>query len=81
MSTEPDGHDQNAEVVHLRPEPEAIADAIRADITSHAWTEPPGRRPVLPPWLRHKEQRRSATRWAAGHAGHVAAFHAVRTPL
>ena len=86
MSTEHTEDDRNADVVPLRPgrpelPPPERPKVIEADITSHPWTEAPSRRPVLPPWLRHRDQRRSAARWAAVHAGHVAAFHAVRLPL
>jgi S-DNA-T family DNA segregation ATPase FtsK/SpoIIIE len=52
-----------------RPLLDRIADA-RAD-----------RRPILAPWLRRSEDLAAVLRWAAGHAGHVVAFHAVRVPL
>lgn len=85
MSTEPTDHDRNAEVVPLRPavpppEPDPPK-VIAADVTSHPWAQAPARRPVLPPWLRHRDQRRSAAGWAVRHASHVTAFHAVRLPL
>ena len=45
------------------------------------WQGPADRRPIVPAWLVSREDRRAAARWAAGHVGHVAAFHATRTPL
>lgn len=39
------------------------------------------RRPVLPAWSRSRDELRDALRWAAGHTGHVAAYHLLRTPL
>ncbi|MDT0307194.1 cell division protein FtsK [Streptomyces sp. DSM 44917] len=39
------------------------------------------RRAIIPGWVRSGEELRAAVGWAAGYAGHVAAFHAVRTPL
>ena len=85
MTTEPTGDQRNAEVVPLRPErepavPEPAAEVIRADITSHPWTQAPARRPVLPPWIRHSDQRASAAKWAVTHVGHTAAYHALRIP-
>jgi S-DNA-T family DNA segregation ATPase FtsK/SpoIIIE len=38
------------------------------------------RRAVLPPWARSKPEFVTAAGWLAGHAGHTAAFHAVRVP-
>jgi S-DNA-T family DNA segregation ATPase FtsK/SpoIIIE len=86
MSTEHTEDDRNAQVVPLRPAEPRQPDpgppkVIEVDVTSHPWTAPPARRPVLPPWLRHADQRHSATKWALTHAGHVAAFHTVRVPL
>jgi len=37
--------------------------------------------PVLPPWLESREAARGAALWAAGHAGHVVAFHTLRLPV
>ncbi len=39
------------------------------------------RRQVLPGWLRSRTELGATARWAAGYVGHVAAFHAVRSPL
>ena len=44
------------------------------------WTVPAERRPIAPAWMLDAEQRKAAARWAAGHAGHTLAFHAVRMP-
>lgn len=52
-----------------RPLPERLADLTQA------------RRPILPAWLRHQTELTAVLHWAAGHVGHVAAFHAVRCPL
>jgi DNA segregation ATPase FtsK/SpoIIIE, S-DNA-T family len=86
MTSEPRDDHRNAEIVPLHPEkaqpvPEPPAEVIRADVTSHPWTQAPARRPVLPPWLRHPDQRASAAKWAAVHVSHTAAFHAVRVPV
>ncbi len=84
MSEQPNGQERTGEVVPIRPEPaDAIGqapDVIRADITSHPWTVAPARHPVIPPWLRHRDQRASAAKWAAVHVAHTSAFHLVRTP-
>lgn len=39
------------------------------------------RRQILPDWLRSVDDLKQMARWAAGFAGHVVAYHAVRTPL
>src|SRR5450755_2989305 len=83
MTNEPIDDGRNAEIVPLRPAPPDRAPApeiIRADVTSHPWTQAPARRPVLPPWLRHRDQRASAAKWAAVHVAHTSAYHAVRVP-
>ncbi|GGR43246.1 cell division protein FtsK [Streptomyces netropsis] len=36
---------------------------------------------VIPGWMRSWPEFRDAVTWLAGHAGHTAAFHAVRAPL
>lgn len=38
------------------------------------------RRPLVPPWARSAAEFRNAGRWAAAHAGHSSAYHALRTP-
>jgi DNA segregation ATPase FtsK/SpoIIIE, S-DNA-T family len=38
-------------------------------------------RPVLPLWLHDRARLAATLRWAAGHAAHVVAFHAVRLPV
>src|SRR6266702_3635730 len=40
-----------------------------------------GRRAVVAPWLRSGEEFTAVVRWAAGHVGHTAAFHAARAPI
>lgn len=40
----------------------------------------PSHRPVLPPWLRQRDELRNAAHWAVGHIAHLGAFHAVRLP-
>lgn len=40
----------------------------------------PAHRPILPPWLRHRDELRSAATWAIAHVLHLCAFHAVRAP-
>lgn len=35
---------------------------------------------TLPPWLRSTAELRTAARWAAGHYGHLAAYHGLRSP-
>ncbi len=39
------------------------------------------RRAVIPAWVRSGSELKAAAGWAAGYAGHVTAFHAVRAPL
>lgn len=38
------------------------------------------RRAIVPAWLRSTTELRTATRWAAGHYGHLAGYHALRSP-
>ncbi|MET4922300.1 cell division protein FtsK [Streptomyces sp. PSRA5] len=38
------------------------------------------RRDVVPPWLRSAAELKTAARWAAGHYGHLAGYHALRSP-
>jgi DNA segregation ATPase FtsK/SpoIIIE, S-DNA-T family len=57
-------------------------------ITTHVDAPPPAEppkprpahRPILPPWLRHRAELRSAATWAIAHIAHLCAFHAVRLP-
>lgn len=44
------------------------------------YKQPIQRRPVMAPWVVDREERRHATRWAAGHVSYGARFHAVRVP-
>ncbi|TKG66194.1 FtsK/SpoIIIE domain-containing protein [Prauserella endophytica] len=39
------------------------------------------RRPVLPAWMHSTDEAKEVARWAAGHTGHVLAYHLVRVPL
>lgn len=45
------------------------------------WERPPTIRPVIPKWLRIRDDRRAATRWAWVQLKHRTAFHAIRLPL
>ncbi|NEE37965.1 cell division protein FtsK [Streptomyces sp. SID7982] len=38
------------------------------------------RRAIVPAWLRSGTEFRTATKWAAGHYGHLAGYHALRSP-
>ncbi|MFF2065849.1 cell division protein FtsK [Streptomyces sp. NPDC058200] len=38
------------------------------------------RRDLLPAWLRSTAELKTAARWAAGHYGHLAGYHAIRSP-
>ncbi|MEV2247443.1 cell division protein FtsK [Streptomyces sp. NPDC049970] len=38
------------------------------------------RRAILPVWMRSTTELRIATRWAAGHYGHLAGYHSLRSP-
>ncbi len=38
------------------------------------------RRPIVPPWLRSRQEVAARTRWAAGLAAHYGLYHASRTP-
>jgi S-DNA-T family DNA segregation ATPase FtsK/SpoIIIE len=50
------------------------------DVDRDAPKARPTHRPILPSWVRNREERRAAVRWAATHTTHTAAFHAVRSP-
>src|SRR5262249_45203804 len=39
------------------------------------------RRPVIPAWLRSRQDAGDAVRWVARHYAHVVAYHTVRVPL
>jgi S-DNA-T family DNA segregation ATPase FtsK/SpoIIIE len=39
------------------------------------------RRAVIPAWAKSRNELLMAVRWFAGHAGHVTAYHAVRSPV
>ncbi|MCU1449648.1 MAG: cell division protein FtsK/SpoIIIE [Acidimicrobiales bacterium] len=56
------------------------ADAPVGDVDQGSPKARPTHRPILPSWVRNREERRSAIRWAATHTTHTAAFHAVRSP-
>ena len=38
------------------------------------------RRPILPAWLRSRDELRDVMRWAVGHASHTSAYHLIRVP-
>lgn len=38
------------------------------------------RRPIVPAWLRSRDELRDTVRWAVGHAGHTSAYHSLRIP-
>ncbi|MGW6720322.1 cell division protein FtsK [Streptomyces sp. NPDC054995] len=38
------------------------------------------RRAIVPAWLRSGKEFRTAAKWAAGHYGHLAGYHALRSP-
>jgi DNA segregation ATPase FtsK/SpoIIIE, S-DNA-T family len=50
------------------------------DPPAHPWDRPADRRPVLPGWVREKQSRGHAARWASRHVSHHVAFHGVRIP-
>ena len=52
-----------------------------ADERQLAWQRVMETRPVLPNWVREREQRIEAVRWATRYTWHRAKFHAVRSPL
>ncbi|MFW6721013.1 cell division protein FtsK [Streptomyces sp. MAR4 CNY-716] len=39
------------------------------------------RRPVVPPWLKSKEELKTAASWVARHYAHAAGYHALRSPV
>ncbi|WP_328888342.1 cell division protein FtsK [Streptomyces sp. NBC_00316] len=39
------------------------------------------RRPIVPMWLKSTEELKTATGWVAGHYGHKAGYHALRSPV
>lgn len=55
-------------------------EAQRPDRLSMAGLRAAQRRPVLPAWLRSRDQLRDVARWAAGYAAHACAYHLVRVP-
>ncbi|PXY25131.1 hypothetical protein BAY59_24195 [Prauserella coralliicola] len=78
---EPDRHHGPGELVE-RPE------ATMAVPVDQAWVPPISvqakrveRRPVLPKWVRSRDEAQQVAKWAIGHAGHVTAYHAVRLPV
>ncbi|GAA3961949.1 FtsK/SpoIIIE domain-containing protein [Actinomadura viridis] len=38
------------------------------------------RRPIIPPWLRDRQEAKALVRWSVNYAGHVTGYHAVRIP-
>ncbi|WP_088289836.1 FtsK/SpoIIIE domain-containing protein [Kineosporia sp. A_224] len=46
-------------------------------VTSRTWEA----RPVVPAWLRNRDERRSTAVWAARYVKHATAYHGARTPL
>jgi S-DNA-T family DNA segregation ATPase FtsK/SpoIIIE len=56
------------------------ADEPTVDVDQDGSKARPTHRPILPSWVRNREERRSAVKWAATHTAHTAAFHAVRSP-
>ncbi|MGI5127479.1 hypothetical protein ACQEVB_11775 [Pseudonocardia sp. CA-107938] len=71
----------DAEVVDLpeRPDPPAPAKAEPVPLPWQLDTRE--RRPVVATWLRGRDQRVQAARWALGYVLHLLAFHAVRLPI
>ena len=39
------------------------------------------RRPVVPGWVRDRDELRYAVRWLLGHVGHTVAYHVMRAPV
>jgi DNA segregation ATPase FtsK/SpoIIIE, S-DNA-T family len=70
MSAQPVPEHEN--VVPIRPGADTPA--------VHPWDAPAQRRPVVPGWLRSRQSRTHAARWASRHVAHHVAFHGVRTP-
>ncbi|QXJ22520.1 cell division protein FtsK [Actinomadura graeca] len=57
-------------------------DTARPDVRARRMAaERDRRRPIIAPWLRDRGEARATVRWAAGYAGHVTGYHAVRIPL
>ena len=50
--------------------PRLTADAVRAS----------ERRPIVPAWLRSRDELLTASRWLAGHYAHTGAYHTARLP-
>lgn len=64
----------------LVDQPDA-ADDDELSLTAHIAELTKARRPILPAWVRSRDELIDVTKWAATHAGHVTAYHAVRVPL
>lgn len=73
--------DQRTGEVELYREPAEVVTGPVTDLPAPWAANAPERRPVVAGWVREAEQRKAAARWAAGYAGHVLAFHALRFPL
>lgn len=52
-----------------------------ATVWAPPWDRPATRAPIIPRWLRDRQERRYAAEWLLRHARHVAAFHGTRAPV
>ncbi|MGH3380228.1 MAG: FtsK/SpoIIIE domain-containing protein [Actinoallomurus sp.] len=62
------------------PEETAPAEVLHGEVLQ-PWDRPPKFRPVWPAWIRVRDTRQAARRWAWSWTWHRAKFHAVRLPV
>jgi DNA segregation ATPase FtsK/SpoIIIE, S-DNA-T family len=71
----------SGEIVDDWPEPDDARPADQPAVAATVW-EPRGQlHPVVAPWLRDGQERRSRAEWALRYAWHRSVFHSVRLPL
>jgi DNA segregation ATPase FtsK/SpoIIIE, S-DNA-T family len=72
---EPHGVDQPATVP---VDPPAGRRTINAEVLASRTVD---KRPVVPPWLRNRDEARALAGWLAKYGAHITAFHTARSPL
>ncbi|MEU1312188.1 cell division protein FtsK [Streptomyces cinnamoneus] len=65
-------------------DPDAVVMVDGPDVPGPAFLERlmrAKRRPVIPSWLKSRAELETAAKWAGSHYGHLAAYHAWRSPV
>jgi S-DNA-T family DNA segregation ATPase FtsK/SpoIIIE len=57
-----------------------VAEVLHGEVLA-PWRRPPQFRPIIATWIRTRDDRQAAQRWAWTHIKHRAAFHGARLPL